>query len=33
MVLRGDPEDGPRAAWTPTDGGLTYAVELVELAR
>jgi methylenetetrahydrofolate reductase (NADPH) len=33
MLLRGDPSDGPRAAWTPTDGGLTYAVELVELAR
>jgi methylenetetrahydrofolate reductase (NADPH) len=33
MLLRGDPSDGPRAAWTPTDGGLTYALELVELAR
>lgn len=33
MALRGDPTDGPRAAWTPTDGGLTYATELVELAR
>ena len=33
MLLRGDPSDGPRAEWTPTDGGLTYAVELVELAR
>jgi methylenetetrahydrofolate reductase (NADPH) len=33
MLLRGDPSDGPRAAWTPTEGGLTYAVELVELAR
>ncbi|WP_028645710.1 methylenetetrahydrofolate reductase [NAD(P)H] [Nocardioides sp. URHA0020] len=33
MVLRGDPEAGPRAPWTPTDGGLTYAQELVELTR
>ncbi len=33
MALRGDPTDGPRAAWTPTEGGLTYATELVELAR
>ncbi len=33
MLLRGDPSDGPRAEWTPTEGGLTYAVELVELAR
>ena len=33
MVLRGDPQEGPRAAWTPTDGGFTYAQELVELAR
>lgn len=33
MVLRGDPAEGPRAEWTPTDGGLTHAVELVELAR
>lgn len=33
MALRGDPEDGPRAPWTPTAGGLTHAVELVELAR
>jgi methylenetetrahydrofolate reductase (NADPH) len=33
MLLRGDPSDGPRASWTPTDGGLTYALELVELAR
>jgi methylenetetrahydrofolate reductase (NADPH) len=33
MALRGDPKDGPRAEWTPTDGGLNYAVELVELAR
>ena len=33
MVLRGDPHDGPRAPWTPTEGGLTYACELVELVR
>ncbi|MBC9732113.1 methylenetetrahydrofolate reductase [NAD(P)H] [Nocardioides marmotae] len=33
MALRGDPADGPRAAWTPTEGGLTYATELVELVR
>jgi methylenetetrahydrofolate reductase (NADPH) len=33
MVLRGDPSDGPRAPWTPTPGGLTYAQELVELVR
>ncbi|MCL2543530.1 MAG: methylenetetrahydrofolate reductase [NAD(P)H] [Nocardioidaceae bacterium] len=33
MALRGDPKEGPRADWTPTDGGLDYAVDLVELAR
>ncbi len=33
MALRGDPEDGPSAPWTPTEGGLTYASDLVELAR
>ena len=33
MALRGDPHEGPRADWTPTEGGLNYAVELVELAR
>ncbi|MFC5728419.1 MULTISPECIES: methylenetetrahydrofolate reductase [NAD(P)H] [Nocardioides] len=33
MALRGDPQEGPRAEWTPTAGGLNYAVELVELAR
>ncbi|HEY3015875.1 MAG TPA: methylenetetrahydrofolate reductase [NAD(P)H] [Nocardioides sp.] len=32
MALRGDPPEGPRAAWTPTEGGFTYARELVELA-
>lgn len=33
MALRGDPQEGPRADWTPTDGGLNYAVDLVDLAR
>lgn len=33
MLLRGDPAEGPRAPWTPTDGGLTHAIELVELVR
>jgi methylenetetrahydrofolate reductase (NADPH) len=33
MALRGDPREGPSAEWTPTDGGLNYALELVELAR
>lgn len=33
MALRGDPSDGPRAPWTPTEGGFTYASELVELLR
>ncbi|MCD4534725.1 methylenetetrahydrofolate reductase [NAD(P)H] [Nocardioides sp. cx-169] len=33
MALRGDPEEGPRAAWTPTPGGLDYATELVEMAH
>ncbi|MDO9454739.1 methylenetetrahydrofolate reductase [NAD(P)H] [Nocardioides sp.] len=33
MALRGDPPEGPRAEWTPTEGGLTYALDLVELAR
>jgi methylenetetrahydrofolate reductase (NADPH) len=32
MLLRGDPQEGPRAAWTSTEGGFTHAVELVELA-
>lgn len=32
MALRGDPADGPRAEWTPTEGGLNYATELVEMA-
>jgi methylenetetrahydrofolate reductase (NADPH) len=33
MALRGDPQEGPRAEWTPTEGGLNYALDLVELAR
>jgi methylenetetrahydrofolate reductase (NADPH) len=33
LALRGDPKDGPRAPWTPTPGGFTYACELVELAH
>jgi methylenetetrahydrofolate reductase (NADPH) len=33
MALRGDPPEGPAAEWTPTEGGLTYALDLVELAR
>lgn len=33
MALRGDPEDGPRGEWQPTEGGFTHAVELVERAK
>jgi len=33
LVLRGDPPDGPGTPWTATEGGLTYATELVELVR
>ena len=33
MALRGDPPGGPGTPWTPTDGGLTYADELVALIR
>src|SRR5690242_1759104 len=33
MLLRGDPAEGPRAEWTPTPGGLTYACDLVEMVR
>lgn len=31
LALRGDPKEGPRAAWTPTEGGFQHAVELVQL--
>lgn len=33
MALRGDPSEGPRAPWTPTEGGFTYASELVGLVH
>jgi len=33
LALRGDPVGGPRAPWTPIDGGLTHADELISLAR
>jgi methylenetetrahydrofolate reductase (NADPH) len=33
MALRGDPAEGPRAEWTPTAGGLDYAIDVVKLAR
>ncbi|MBG6097362.1 methylenetetrahydrofolate reductase [NAD(P)H] [Nocardioides luteus] len=33
MALRGDPAEGPRAAWTPTPGGLDYAIDVVRLAK
>jgi methylenetetrahydrofolate reductase (NADPH) len=33
MALRGDPPGGPGSPWTPTEGGLTYANELVALIR
>ena len=33
LALRGDPKEGPTAPWTPTDGGLSYASELVGLAH
>ena len=32
LALRGDPKEGPRAEWTPTDGGFQHAVDLVQLA-
>jgi methylenetetrahydrofolate reductase (NADPH) len=33
LALRGDPVGGPRAPWNPVAGGLTYADELITLAR
>ncbi len=33
MVLRGDPPDGPGTPWPVTEGGFTYASELVELVH
>ncbi|MGH3350954.1 MAG: methylenetetrahydrofolate reductase [NAD(P)H] [Nocardioides sp.] len=33
MALRGDPAEGPRAEWIPTDDGLDYAVDVVKLAK
>ena len=33
LALRGDPPDGPGSAWTATDGGFTYADELVVLVK
>jgi methylenetetrahydrofolate reductase (NADPH) len=33
LALRGDPPGGPGTPWTPTEGGLTYADELVSLVR
>ena len=33
MALRGDPPGGPGSPWEPTDGGFTYASELVRFIR
>jgi methylenetetrahydrofolate reductase (NADPH) len=33
LALRGDPPEGPGGVWRATEGGLTHAVELVELLR
>lgn len=33
LALRGDPQGGPSATWTPTAGGFNHADELVSLAK
>src|SRR3954454_19471573 len=33
LALRGDPQGGPGTPWTPTEGGLRYASELIALVR
>jgi methylenetetrahydrofolate reductase (NADPH) len=33
LALRGDPVGGPGTPWTATDGGLSYACDLVEIVR
>jgi len=33
LALRGDPPDGPGSPWTATEGGLSYADELVSLVK
>lgn len=33
LVLRGDPKGDPLGEWTPTPGGLSYALELIELIK
>ena len=33
LALRGDPPGGPGTPWTATEGGFTYADELVALIR
>lgn len=33
LALRGDPVSGPGTPWVTTDGGFTYAIELVEMLR
>ncbi len=33
LALRGDPKDGPGTSWVTTEGGFSYAIELVEFIR